>query len=223
MGPLVSLVIPAYNHGSFVAEAVRSVLALDHPAIELIVLDDGSTDDTSEVLASLGGGFRWERQPNEGQARTLEKGWRLAQGEVLGYLSADDVLAPSAVRESVAELTKHTGAVAAYCDFNLIDRESRFVRRVATPDFNYREMLLKITCPPGPGAFFRRSAYESAGLPIVAAELDYVRDVVTPMQTFDPTSPVSIARAVKRFLGVADHPSPLLSPADFLRQIEAAE
>lgn len=163
MGPLVSIVIPAYNHGNFVAEAVRSVLAQDYPAVELIVIDDGSTDGTREVLASLGSEFYWETQPNAGQARTLEKGWQMAQGVVLGYLSADDVLAPSAVRESVAELAAHLEAVATYCDFNLIDPESRVIRRVETPDFNYCDMLVNVTCPPGPGAFFRRAAYKAAG------------------------------------------------------------
>lgn len=163
MEPLVSLVIPAYNHGIFVAEAVRSVLAQDYPAVELIVIDDGSTDDTSAVLTNLGSGFYWETQPNAGQARTLEKGWRLARGEVLGYLSADDVLAPSAVRESMAELAAHPEAVATYCDFNLIDPASRVVRRVETPDFSYRDMLVNVSCPPGPGAFFRRAAYEASG------------------------------------------------------------
>lgn len=163
MAPLVSIVIPAYNHGHFVAEAVRSVLAQDYPAIELIVIDDGSTDGTRDVLAGLGGGFYWETQANAGQARTLEKGWRMAKGEVLGYLSADDVLAPCAVRESVAELAAHPEAVATYCDFNLIDPQSRLVRRVAAPDFNYRDMLVNVLCPLGPGAFFRRAAYETAG------------------------------------------------------------
>lgn len=163
MGLLVSLVIPAYNHGNFVAEAVRSVLSQDYPDIELIVIDDGSTDDTSAVLASLGGGFRLETQLNRGQAHTLEKGWHLAQGEVLGYLSADDVLAPSAVRESLAALAAHPDAVATYCDFNLIDPVSRVVRRVTSPDFNYRDMLVNVTCPLGPGAFFRRATYEAAG------------------------------------------------------------
>lgn len=163
MAPLVSIVIPSYNHGTFVAEAVQSMLAQDYSAVELIVIDDGSIDGTSEVLASLGSGFYWESQSNVGQARTLEKGWRMAKGEVLGYLSADDVLMPSAVRESVAELAAHPEAVATYCDFNLIDPESRVVRRVETPDFNYCDMLVNVTCPPGPGAFFRRAAYEAAG------------------------------------------------------------
>jgi glycosyltransferase involved in cell wall biosynthesis len=58
-----------------------------------------------------------------------------------------------------------------------------------------------------------------AGLPILASELDYVRDVVDPEQTFDPDSPMSIARAVKRFLGVEVTPIPLLSASQFLESV----
>mgnify|MGYP001607374274 FL=1 len=163
MHSTVSIVIPAYNHGNYLNEAIRSVLGQDYPNVELIVLDDGSTDNTRKVLAKYGTDFRWETQKNMGQARTLEKGWRMAHGQILGYLSADDVLLPSAVGESVAALTAHQEAVATYCDFQLIDPESRVIRTVKTPDYSYRDMFITVTCPPGPGAFFRRSAYELAG------------------------------------------------------------
>lgn len=161
--PLVSLVIPAYNHSRYLSEAVRSVLAQDYPRIELIVIDDGSTDKTVDVLSALGGGFYWESQTNMGQSRTLARGWAMSQGEVLGYLSADDVLEPGAVRCSVTALMEAPNAVATYCDFNLIDPQSRFVRKVELPDYSYERMLKQMSCPVGPGAFFRRSAYLQAG------------------------------------------------------------
>ena len=63
----------------------------------------------------------------------------------------------------------------------------------------------------------------AAGLPILAPELDYVRDVAVPAQTFDPSSPVSIARAVKRHLGESERPMPQLTPAAFLRAITASD
>ena len=163
MTDTVSIVIPAYNHGDYLDEGIRSVLSQDYPDVELIVLDDGSTDKTREVLSKYGTDFRWETQENLGQARTLEKGWRMACGQILGYLSADDILLPSSVREAVAALAAHREAVGTYCDFQLIDPESRVIRTVQTPNYSYRDMLVTVTCPPGPGAFFRRSAYELAG------------------------------------------------------------
>ncbi len=161
--PLVSIVIPAYNHGTYVAEAVRSVLAQDYPHIELIVIDDGSTDETAAVLERLPGTFSWLSQKNQGQAKTLEKGWGMAKGDLLGYLSADDTLTPSAVRKSVAALAAHANAVASYGDFDLIDPNSRAIRSVKLCDFDYRDMLTRVSCPIGPGAIFRRAAYDAAG------------------------------------------------------------
>ncbi len=161
--PLVSLVIPAYNHADYLPEAVKSILAQDYPRLELIVIDDGSTDNTVEVLSELGVGFYWESQNNMGQSRTLTRGWHIARGEVLGYLSADDVLEPSAVRTSVAALMSMPDVVATYCDFNLIDPQSRRVRTVELPEYSYDQMLAQVSCPVGPGAFFLRSAYLRAG------------------------------------------------------------
>jgi glycosyltransferase involved in cell wall biosynthesis len=159
----VSIVVPAYNHARFLEQAIESVLAQTHPAVELIVLDDGSTDGTREILARYGDRFRWESQANIGQAATLNKGWAMASGDLLGYLSADDFLHPDAVKSAVECLESHANAVLAYPDFAQVDDSSRTLRTIRTPEFSYEDMLLKGVCAPGPGAFFRRSAYASVG------------------------------------------------------------
>mgnify|MGYP003770587787 CR=1 FL=1 len=159
---LVSIVIPAYNHGKFLREAVQSVLVQNYHPIELIVLDDGSTDETADVLSEYSE-FYWETQENMGQSKTLKKGWDIANGSVLGYLSADDVLKPGAVRIAMATLEENDKYVATYSDFDLIDVNSHYVKSIRLPSFNYEKMLSQISCPIGPGAFFRRSAYLKAG------------------------------------------------------------
>lgn len=161
--PPVSIVIPAYNHGAYLAAAIESVLAQDYPDLELIVLDDGSTDNTREVLSRYGDRFHWETQVNMGQAATLNKGWRMARGEILGYLSADDWLLPGAIRRTVQALLARSDALVAYCDFELADPRGAAIRRVRAADFSLEAMLLDLACPPGPGALFRRIAFERAG------------------------------------------------------------
>ena len=162
--PLVSIVIPAYNHAEYLNEAIQSILTQDYPNIELIVLDDGSTDHTADLLENYQGKFHWESHLNMGQANTLNKGWQLSKGEILAYLSADDFLYPYAVSKAVAWLAERPDSVLTYCDFNLLDPQSRTVRRVIAPEMSYREMIVRVVCPPGPGAFFRRSAFALAGL-----------------------------------------------------------
>ena len=161
--PLVSIVIPSYNHARYLEGAVESVLAQDYPRVELIVIDDGSTDGSAALLEKYRGRFHFEVQPNQGQAATVNRGWRMARGEVLGYLSADDALLPRAVSASVDCLARNPDAVVCYCDYNLIDPASAFLRRVRAPEVDYRTMLTQMICAPGPGAFFRRTAFEKAG------------------------------------------------------------
>jgi glycosyltransferase involved in cell wall biosynthesis len=161
--PLVSIVIPSYNHARYLAAAIDSVLAQDYPRVELIVIDDGSTDGSSAILEHYRGRFHWEAQPNHGQAATMNRGWHLSRGEILGYLSADDTLARNAVSRSVAMLERHPDAALVYCDFNLVDPDGKLVRRVNAPDFRYEDMVADLVCHPGPGAFFRRAAFKKTG------------------------------------------------------------
>ena len=125
--PLVSVVIPAYNHGKYLDAAIRSILEQDYPRVELIVIDDGSTDNTREILTKYEGRFHFESQPNRGQVATLNKGWLMSHGEILAYLSADDLLLHGAIRNAVRCLEENADAVLTYCDFNLIDPRSAFM------------------------------------------------------------------------------------------------
>ena len=164
MPPLVSVVVPVYNQGQYLEEALQSLLTQTYRTIEIIVLNDGSTDTTPEVLKKYTGRLYWESQPNMGQSRTLNKGWQMAKGEFLSYLSGDDALLPDAIATFVDYLGRHPTAVLTYCDFDLIDPHSRVIRQVTTPDFNFQRMITDVVCPPGPCPVFRRVAFEKAGL-----------------------------------------------------------
>jgi glycosyltransferase involved in cell wall biosynthesis len=162
--PLVSIVIPVYNGEDYIESAIDSVLHQDYPKIELIVLDDGSKDRTLEIIKQYGDKFFWESHTNMGQANTLNKGWLMSEGEILSYLSADDFLMSNAVSTSVKHLQSEPDCVLTYCDFNLIDPQDNIIRQVNPPGYSYYEMVVKIVCQPGPGVFFRRNAFEKAGL-----------------------------------------------------------
>jgi len=161
--PLVSIVVPCYNQGHYLRQAIDSLLSQDYSPIELIALDDGSTDRTPEVLAGYTGRLHWQTQPNAGQAYTLNRGWAMAQGEILGYLSADDLFLPGCVSAAVEALQASPEIVLTYCDFELIDPHSRIIRTVRAREFDYHEMVVNLTCAPGPGVFFRRAAFQRAG------------------------------------------------------------
>ncbi len=161
--PLVSIVVPAYNHGRYLAACIDSILGQTYQAIELVVLDDGSTDNTRAILECYGDRVRWEKQINSGQAATLNRGWAMCKGDLLAYLSADDVLYPEAVASAVAVLQANPSTVVAYPDFDLIDATSRRLRRITAPEFDVHDLYWRLVCHPGPGALFRRSAWRAAG------------------------------------------------------------
>jgi glycosyltransferase involved in cell wall biosynthesis len=161
--PLLTLVTPAYNQGHYLAETIDSVLAQDYDAIEFLVIDDGSTDSTPLVLASYAERVTTERQPNMGQVRTLNKGWERASGKYLAYLSSDDILYAGAVRKLIAALEADPGIACVYPDAHLIDEHSRVIKRNFCRPFDLAELVVKQECYIGPGAIFRRSAFQAVG------------------------------------------------------------
>ena len=161
--PLVSIVVPAFNAQRYVRETIESLLAQDYAPLEIIAVDDGSTDRTREILESYGSALQCISQANAGQSSALNRGWSLSHGTILSYLSADDLLRPAAVRRAVETLQQRTSAVAVYPDYDWITPESRVLRRGPAPEFDYRALVTRMVLPPGPGAFFRREAFERTG------------------------------------------------------------
>jgi glycosyltransferase involved in cell wall biosynthesis len=99
LGFCISVVIPNYNYGSFIGQAIDSALALDWPQVEVIVVDDGSTDDSRDVIARYAGRVVTILQENSGQAAACAAGFARAQGEVVIFLDSDDLLSPALARE----------------------------------------------------------------------------------------------------------------------------
>ncbi len=94
--PLISVVITAYNYGRFIEEAIDSVLSQDFPqdALEVVVVDDGSTDDTAERMRKYGPQVRYFPTPNRGQAAALNLGFSTARGQIISLLDGDDFFLP---------------------------------------------------------------------------------------------------------------------------------
>ena len=107
MATLVSLIIPTYNRADLVGEAIESALRQTYPAREVIVVDDGSTDGTPEVLARYGDAIRWVRTPNRGCAAARNTGVGLARGDYLAFVDSDDLVLPDKLAAQVPVLEAH--------------------------------------------------------------------------------------------------------------------
>lgn len=161
--PLVTLITPTFNQVNFVAATIESVLAQDYKDIEYIVLDDGSTDATPQILAQFSDRIAIERHENMGQATTLNRGWGKAKGKYLAYLSSDDLLDPSCISSMVAALESDPGLVCAFPNADLIDEYGRIIKKSVCRPFSLIDTVVLQECHIGPGAVFRKSAFDAVG------------------------------------------------------------
>ncbi len=155
----ISVVIPVFNGAGFIGEAIESVLAQDEKPLEIIVVDDGSTDNSAEIAESFGSPVLVLRQENRGPAAARNRGLRAARGQYIAFLDADDLYSPDKFALQADRLDRHPGVdivigkqrylrppgIQAEAERILADHEDRF-----TLPFN--------TC------LFRRSVFDRVGL-----------------------------------------------------------
>ena len=124
--PKVSVVIPAYNHERYVGEAIQSVLDQTFQDLELIIINDGSTDNTeTEILKFKDERIRYFSQENRGLSATLNRGIELAQGEYFNFLPSDDAFYPEKIEIQLKIFEGDTGLGLVFAYPQLVDTEGR--------------------------------------------------------------------------------------------------
>jgi glycosyltransferase involved in cell wall biosynthesis len=163
--PLVSIVTSSYNQAPFLEETIRSVLEQDYEPIEYLVIDDGSTDGSAEIIRRSADRLRWWTvQENAGQAVTVNRGLARARGSILGFLSSDDLLLPGAVSKLVSALESDPSAVLAYGDAVYIDEHSARTAPLPAGDWDPVQYARTGRQPsPQPASLFTRRGWELAG------------------------------------------------------------
>jgi len=169
--PLVSVVVPGYNESKVVGNCVKSILASEYPNFELILVDDGSTDDTLAVMQSFATDKRVQviGKPNGGKASALNAGIVVARGEILFFVDADGLFTPSAIREMLNGFTSEK--VGAVCGNDAPVNLDRLQTRLASIQTHVgtgfvRRALALINCLPivsGNIGAFRRKVIEKTG------------------------------------------------------------
>lgn len=117
----VSIVIPCYNQGKFLREAIQSVMEQDYPDKEIIVVNDGSADNTREVALSFGNAIIYIEQANKGAASARNTGIRVSRGEYIAFLDADDICLPGRLKVEAEILDQHPEVGLVASDAYLID------------------------------------------------------------------------------------------------------
>lgn len=150
MKDLVSVIIPTYNRAALLKEAVVSVYNQTYRPIECIVVDDGSTDNTAEVMKTLetlnGEGFvlKYIQQPNSGAQVARNTGTAAANGAYIQYLDSDDLLYPEKLRKQVAYLHAHQECDAVFGDWESgFPNQAHFIKAYAKKDLIFQILTLE--------------------------------------------------------------------------------
>ncbi|MDY6904368.1 MAG: glycosyltransferase [Thermodesulfobacteriota bacterium] len=161
--PLVSFYVAAYNCARYISQAVDSVLNQTYKPVEVCICDDGSTDNTREVLESRYGNddrVRWVRQENAGISAASAAAVGLCRGELLAQLDADDWVDPGFAKEMVAVFAAHPDVGLVYTDNREVDEEGGLINESGSLASRYDTNLLLLRMIVTHGRMFRRSVYE---------------------------------------------------------------
>lgn len=161
---LVSVIIPTYNRWEYLRQTIESVLGQTYPNVEIIVVDDGSTDETPDGLQVYGDRIRVITQTNQGGTAARNSGIKVATGAYLTFLDHDDLMLPAKLERQIALLEAHPGLGAAHCRWEYIDPQGKVLDKIGPlPEGNLHSALI-LGCFLWSGApVVRRTFIEQVG------------------------------------------------------------
>lgn len=180
--PLVSVILPSYNHAKYVIATLDSVLEQDYSNLEFLIVDDGSTDDSVNVITDwiktkgVGMKISFRSRPNKGISATLNELLEMSKGEFIAGASSDDTFLPGSFSKRMKYLLNHPEKLAVFGNFNVLDKNgailaedgitSRFggVTSEFSNDHSMRRSFLRKFCVAGPVVLLRKSAFNEVGL-----------------------------------------------------------
>lgn len=163
--PLVSVIIPCFNQGHFLAEAIKSALEQSYRRLEVIVVDDGSTDESSQVTSRYDR-VKLIRQPNSGLSAARNAGLAASVGDYVVFLDADDRLLPEALQAGVNCLASHPECAFVYGQYRLIAADGNPLPSpapVGAPEDYYQEMLRTNCIGMHATVMYRRTVFAAVG------------------------------------------------------------
>ena len=167
--PKISIITPSYNQAEFIKRTIDSVLSQKYPDLEYIVMDGGSTDKTIGILKKYGHKIIWKSEKDKGQGDAINKGLKMASGDLLGYLNSDDTLKPNSLK-TIAELyLKNPETRWFFGKCRIVDEKDREIRKKITAyknfwlkRYDYRTLLI-LDYISQPATFWTCEAYRKTG------------------------------------------------------------
>jgi glycosyltransferase involved in cell wall biosynthesis len=167
--PKISIITPSLNQGEFIEQTIQSVLNQEYPDLEYIIIDGGSTDSTLDILRGFDNRIIWISEPDRGQSHAINKGLRMASGQVLAFLNSDDIYLPGALLNVGRHFLKNPGSAWLTGKCRNIDHNGFEIRRAITHYKNFwlcirsYRVLLIMDYISQPSTFWHRRILEKVG------------------------------------------------------------
>lgn len=162
---LVTIITPVFNGKLFLAETIKSVLGQTYENIEYIVIDGGSTDGSFEMIRKYEDKLDyWLSEPDSGMYDAINKGLKIASGDILAYLNSDDLYFPNSVEIAVDYFNRHPNTELIYGNCDFIGPRGEFLYTYRYPGFRWKSYIsLNTSAIPQPATFWRSVVHKKTG------------------------------------------------------------
>lgn len=167
--PKITIITPSLNQGRYIEETIQSVLLQDYHSLEYIILDGGSTDETMGILRKYEHRLQWISEKDKGQSQAINKGMKMATGEVIGFLNTDDLYLPGALSIVGKYFALNPTVMWATGRCRIVNAEGVEIRKIITSyknlwlRWNNAAVLQVLNYISQPATFWRRNLVEDVG------------------------------------------------------------
>ena len=170
---MISIITPSYNQSDFIEKNILSVICQNYPDVEHIVVDGGSTDQSVQILQKYDH-LKWISEKDRGQSHAINKGFRRAIGDIIGWLNSDDVYMPGTFFKVERIFEKHPDVDLIFSHCLRIDADDRVLSMAQGRDPERYDVLKYPNYIPQPTVFFRNKIFQTTGY--LFEEYQYVMD-----------------------------------------------
>ena len=194
--PKISIITPSLNQGAFIEETILSVLTQQYENLEYIIVDGLSKDQTLTILEKYSEKIKWISEKDTGQTNAINKGLRMATGDIIGYINSDDILLPNAITTVAKTFTENPDAMWATGKSLIINEQGDSIRKLITVYKNMHlrmhnfQSLLVADYISQPATFWRHEVIEQIGY--LDEKLHYVMDYEYWLRTYQKFKPIFI-------------------------------
>jgi len=161
--PKISIVTVSFNQGQFIEDNILSVINQNYPNVEHIIIDAGSTDGTIDILKKYDNYLNWTSEPDKGQSNGLNKGFKKATGEIIGWFNSDDRIPPRALHKVARFFIENPEEIAVVGNQAIIDEKGKHIRIVKSRSYSFDYLVNHARGITQNSTFFKKKVFEKAG------------------------------------------------------------